>query len=130
MINQKKVQILKEKIALFDQVKLANLPTPLMELPNFSKVIGGLKIYMKRDNLTGGVSFSGNKTRMLEFRLAPGVAQKADIIVSSFGIQSNHARQIAVASRKLGMDVGLILRKTCQNEKIDVQGNLLNDVIN
>jgi len=129
MINQKKVQILKEKITQFDRVKLANLPTPLMELPNFSKSLGGPRIYMKRDDLTGGCSFGGNKTRMLEFRLAPAVAQKANIIVSGFGIQSNHARQIAVASRRLGMDVILILRRTYQNEKVNVQGNLLIDLL-
>jgi len=129
MINQQQIQILKKKIANFDRVKLANLPTPLMELPNFSNALGGPRIYMKRDDLTGGVSFGGNKTRMLEFRLAPAVVQKADTIVSGFGIQSNHARQIVVAARKLGMDVRLILRKTRQNEKINVQGNLLIDLL-
>ena len=129
MINQQRIQILKKKIDCFNRVKLANLPTPLMELPNFSNALGGPRIYMKRDDLTGGVSFGGNKTRMLEFRLAPAVAQKADTIVSGFGIQSNHARQIVVASRKLGMDVRLILRKTRQNEKINVQGNLLIDLL-
>jgi len=129
MSNQQRIQILKEKITCFDRVKLANLPTPLMELINFSNALGGPRIYMKRDDLTGGVSFGGNKTRMLEFRLAPAVEQKADTIVSGFGIQSNHARQIVVASRKLGMDVSLILRKTRQNEKINVQGNLLIDLL-
>jgi len=129
MINQERIQILKKKIDCFNRVKLANLPTPLMELPNFSNALGGPKIYMKRDDLTGGVSFGGNKTRMLEFRLAPAVVQKADTIVSGFGIQSNHARQIVVAARKLGMDVRLILRKICQNEKVNVQGNLLIDLL-
>jgi 1-aminocyclopropane-1-carboxylate deaminase/D-cysteine desulfhydrase-like pyridoxal-dependent ACC family enzyme len=68
---------------------------------------------------------------MLEFRLAPAVTQKADTIVSGFGIgiQSNHARQIVVASRKFGMDLRLILRKAHQNEKINVQGNLLIDLL-
>ena len=129
MINKQRVKILKEKIACFNRVKLASFPTPLMDLPNFSNALGGPRIYMKRDDLTGGVAFGGNKTRMLEFRLAPAVIQKADTIVSGFGIQSNHARQIVVASRKLGMDVRLILRKTRQNEKINIQGNLLIDLL-
>jgi len=129
MINQERLKFLKEKVGCFDRVKLANLPTPIMELPNFSRVLDGPKIYMKRDDLTGNVSFGGNKTRMLEFRLAPAVKQKADTIVSGFGIQSNHARQIVVASKKLGMDVRLILRRTRQNEKIDIQGNLLIDLL-
>lgn len=126
IINQKqRLKKLKGKIACYKRVKLANLPTPLIELPNFSNALGGPKIYMKRDDLTGGVSFGGNKTRMLEFRLAPAITQKADTIISGFGIQSNHARQIVAASRKLGMDVRLILRKTNQNEKVSIQGNLL-----
>jgi len=95
MISKQRVKILKEKIACFNRVKLASFPTPLMELPNFSNALGGPRIYMNRDDLTGGVSFGGNKTRMLEFRLAPAVVQKADTIVSGFGIQSNHARQIS-----------------------------------
>jgi len=127
MFDQQKVKIIKEKIDCFNRVKLANLPTPLMELKNFSKALSGPKIYMKRDDLTGGVAFGGNKTRMLEFRLAPAVEQKADTIVYGAAIQSNHARQIAVAARKLGMDAKLILRKTSQGSKdnIDIQGNLL-----
>lgn len=128
-INQQRAQTLKKKIDNFDRVKLANLPTPLMELTNFSNALGGPKIYMKRDDLTGGVSFGGNKTRMLEFRLAPAVAQKADTIVSGFAIQSNHARQIVVAARKLGMDARLILRRTCQDEKVNIQANLLIDLL-
>jgi len=92
------MQILKKKITCFDRVKLVILATPLMELTNFSNALGGTRIYLKRDDLTGGVSFDGNKTRMLEFRLTPEVAQKADTIVPSFGIQSNHIRQIVVAS--------------------------------
>jgi len=127
--NHARVQILREKIAQFDRVKLANLPSPLVELPNFSAALRGPKIYMKRDDLTGGVAFGGNKTRMLEFRLAPAVKQNADVIISGFGIQSNHTRQIVVAARRLGMDVSLILRKTRQDEEINVQGNLLIDLL-
>lgn len=91
-INEEKLLTVRKKIAQFDRVKLANLPTPLVELHNFSAALHGPKIYMKRDDLTGGPASGGNKTRMLEFRLAPAVNQKADVIISGFGIQSNHAR--------------------------------------
>jgi 1-aminocyclopropane-1-carboxylate deaminase/D-cysteine desulfhydrase-like pyridoxal-dependent ACC family enzyme len=135
MLNKQRVQIIREKISGFDRVKLANLPTPLIELTNFSNVLGGPRIYMKRDDLTGGVFSGGNKTRMLEFRLAPAVAQKADTIVSGcFSIQSNYARQLVAASRKLGMGVSLILRRNGPtendpNKKISIQGNLLIDLL-
>jgi D-cysteine desulfhydrase/L-cysteate sulfo-lyase len=135
MLNKQRVQIIREKISCFDRVKLANLPTPLIELTNFSNVLGGPRIYMKRDDLTGGVFSGGNKTRMLEFRLAPAVAQKADtIVMGGFSIQSNHARQLVAASRKLGMGVSLILRRNGPtendpNKKISIQGNLLIDLL-
>lgn len=131
MLNKLKVNILEQKINNLNRVKLANLPTPLIELPNFTKFLGGPKIYIKRDDLTGGVAFGGNKTRMLEFRLAPAVDKKADIIVYGAAIQSNHARQIAVAARKLGMDISLILRKTSQDkgDRTDIQGNFLIDLL-
>jgi len=128
-LNMEKVENLKKKVDCINRIKLADLPTPLVELKNFSKVLGGPKIYMKRDDIVGGDSFGGNKTRMLEYRLAPAVEQKADVIVSGFAIQSNHARQIAIAAKKLGMDVKLILRRISPNEKIEIQGNLLIDFL-
>lgn len=128
-VNKDHLRVLMDKVDQFDRVRLANLPTPLVELPNFSEALGGPTIYMKRDDLTGGMSFGGNKTRMLEFRLPPALKQKADVIVSGFATQSNHARQVAVAARKLGMDVHLILRKLGNQEPINIQGNLLIDLL-
>jgi 1-aminocyclopropane-1-carboxylate deaminase/D-cysteine desulfhydrase-like pyridoxal-dependent ACC family enzyme len=100
-----------------------------MELESLSERLGGPAILMKRDDMTGDLAFGGNKMRMLEFRLAPAVRQGADVIVSGFGIQSNHARQVAVAARKLGMDVSLILRRTPYGDASSVQGNLLLDLL-
>lgn len=128
-VNHDHLRVLRDRVDQFDRVKLANLPTPLVELPNFSKALGGPTIYMKRDDLTGGLSFGGNKTRMLEFRLPPAIKQRADVIVSGFAIQSNHSRQIVVAARKLGMDVHLILRKLGNQESVNIQGNLLIDLL-
>lgn len=131
MSNPEKIDLIKKKISRLSRVQLANLPTPLMELPRFSKALGGPAIYMKRDDLTGGLAFGGNKTRMLEFRMAPAVEQKADTVVYGAAIQSNHARQVSVAARRLGMDARIILRKTPQDKKIPlvVQGNLLIDLL-
>jgi len=120
---------LKDSIAQLDRVKLAQLPTPLVELRSLSATLNGPRIFIKRDDLTGDLTSGGNKTRMLEFRLAPAVNQKADILVSGFGIQSNHARQVAAAARKLGMDTRLLLRRTRSQESILTQGNLLIDLL-
>ncbi|MCK5245384.1 pyridoxal-phosphate dependent enzyme, partial [Candidatus Bipolaricaulota bacterium] len=108
MYDRRKADDLRQRIDSFDRVDLAMLPTPLVELKNLSRVLDGPRIFMKRDDLTGGITFGGNKTRMLEFRMAPAIQANADIVVSGFGVQSNHARQVAAAARKLGMDVSLI----------------------
>lgn len=120
---------LTEAVSKFDRVDLANLPTPLQKLENLSSHLGGPTIYMKRDDLTGGLTFGGNKTRMMEFRMPPAVSQGADIIVTGFAVQSNHARQIAVAARKLGMDVLIVSRGDHVENMPEIQGNLFIDLL-
>lgn len=105
------------QIAELPRVKLANLPTPLQEMPNFSKKLGGPKIFIKRDNLTG-VAFGGNKTRKLEFLMGDAQQNKADVIIVGVqGFQSNHLTQTAACAKKLGMDV--ILVKTGPEDNYD-----------
>ena len=60
---------LRERVARVPRVSLAKLPTPLDEAPRFSAALGGPRILIKREDLTG-LAFGGNKTRMLEFRMA------------------------------------------------------------
>ena len=96
------------QIAKLPRVRLANLPTPLQEMPNLSKRLGGPRIFVKRDDLTG-VAFGGNKTRKLEFLMGDAQRNKADVIVVGVqGFQSNHLTQAAAFARKLGMDVVLV----------------------
>jgi len=89
------------------RVRLANLPTPLQEAPNLSKVLGGPRILVKRDDLTG-LALGGNKTRKLEFLMADAVNKGADVIVTGAGYQSNWCTQTAAAARRLGMRCVLI----------------------
>ena len=82
------------------RVPLGFFPTPVEELPNLSKALGGPRLFMKRDDLTG-LAFGGNKTRKLEFILAEAVAQGCDCVVTAGAEQSNHCRQTAAAAAKL-----------------------------
>lgn len=103
---------------------LATLPTPLDELPRLSRELG-VRILCKRDDLTG-FALGGNKARKLEFLTADALAQKADVLVTGGGIQSNHVRTTAAAARKAGMDaVGVFFSSPGSN----VNGNLLLDHI-
>ena len=56
-------------LATQPRVSLANLPTPLEECTRFSQALGGPRIFIKRDDLTG-LAFGGNKARHIEFRIA------------------------------------------------------------
>lgn len=88
-------------------MRLANLPTPLQELPNLAKTLGSPRIYVKRDDMTG-LAFGGNKTRKLEYLMADALKHRADYIVTSAGFHSNWLTQTVAASRRLGMKVAII----------------------
>lgn len=106
----------------FPQVNLANLPTPLEEMKAVSRDFP-CQVYMKRDDLTG-LAFGGNKVRKLEFLLAEALDQGAKAVITEGGVQSNHARMTAAASRKLGLEPVLVLGGRAAEEK---RGNLLLD---
>ncbi len=90
------------------KLSLAN-KTPLQLLPRLSKVLGGPKIWVKRDDLTENGA-GGNKIRKLEFVLAEAQTQKADVLITCGGIQSNHCRATALLGARLGFKTHLILR--------------------
>jgi L-cysteate sulfo-lyase len=116
------------RIGEFPRVKLAELPTPLQELPRLSKALGGPRIFMKRDDLTG-LAFGGNKTRMFEFLLADALKAGADTIIGGAGVQSNYSRQLVAACCVLGLEVHLVLRELVPGEGKEIQGNLLLDLL-
>jgi D-cysteine desulfhydrase family pyridoxal phosphate-dependent enzyme len=91
------------------RVRLAQLPTPLHEMPRLSRVLGGPRLYIKRDDQTG-LALGGNKTRKLEFSLGEALRQGADTLVTLGAVQSNHARQTAAAAAAHGLQAVLVLR--------------------
>ena len=116
---------IRERIARVPRVKLALTPTPLHEALNLTRVLGGPRIFLKRDDLTG-VAFGGNKLRNLEFRLARTMAEQPDTVIVGLDLQSNSARQTIGACNKLGLKTILVL----EGQKPDVvQGNLLVDYL-
>ena len=95
-------------IARFPRLRLGHFPTPLEPMENLSRLLGGPRLWIKRDDCTG-LSTGGNKTRKLEFLMAEAVAQKADIVITQGATQSNHARQTAAAAARLGMRCHILL---------------------
>jgi D-cysteine desulfhydrase len=108
-----------------DKTSLGFFPTPLVELSRLSQFLGGPKIYMKRDDLTG-LALGGNKTRKLEYILAEALKQGCDTIITAGAAQSNHCRQTAAAAAKLNLECHLLLGGEAP---LKAQGNLLLDHI-
>lgn len=107
------------------RLRLATLPTPLEEMPTLSAYLGGPRLLVKRDDMTG-LAFGGNKVRKLEYLLGEAVDRGCDVVVTVGAAQSNHARATAAAARRLGLDAVLVL---AGDEPLERQGNLLLDTI-
>jgi len=87
---------------------LGVFPTPLIELWRLSARLGGPRLFMKRDDLTG-LALGGNKTRKLEFLVGAALAQGCDTLITGGAAQSNHCRQTAAAAAMSGMACHLVL---------------------
>lgn len=112
----------------FPRVSLGHFPTPLEPLPRLSQELGGPPIWIKRDDCTGLAS-GGNKTRKLEFLMGEALRQGADTVLCFGALQSNHVRQTAAASARLGLACHAILSDivSYREPAYDVSGNLLLD---
>lgn len=91
------------------KLSLASLPSPLRPLSRLSAHIGGPRIWLKSDDLSGS-TLSGNKVRKLEFTLAAALEAGCDTLITCGGLQSNHCRATAILAARLGLKVHLILR--------------------
>ena len=118
-------QQIRERIAVLPRLDIALKQTPLEEARNLTRVLGGPRIFVKRDDLTG-VALGGNKLRNLEFRLAHAMKDEPDTVIVGLDLQSNSARQTVGACNKLGLRTILVLEGQRPN---NVQGNLLVDYL-
>jgi len=100
------------------KINLAHLPTPIEKFKFNSK-----EFLIKRDDYTGS-DFLGNKIRKLEYLLYEAKKVKADIIFTSGGDQSNHARATTSVAAKLSIKTRLYL---WGQEKKQADGNLFLD---
>lgn len=112
----------------FPKYPLAHLPTPLEPLTRLQNLLGGPRLYIKRDDCTG-LALGGNKTRKLEFLIGDALQQEATTIISEGGLQSNHVRQTAAAAVRAGLKCHLVLDRNVPIERqtYTTSGNLLLD---
>lgn len=106
----------------FERLALGFFPTPLESLPTLSQQLG-ISLQIKRDDYSG-FGGGGNKVRKLEYLMAEACRNQVDVVITTGGHQSNHARMVAAAARKFNMRPVLVLRG---NPPERYQGNLLLD---
>lgn len=109
-----------KEINSFPKVSLGCFPTPFYKMENLSTKLD-MSIYVKRDDLSG-LAAGGNKIRKLEYVLADALDQKCDTVITTGQAQSNHAMLTAVASRKVGLEPILVLKK---RGVTGIKGNML-----
>lgn len=105
------------------RVSLGHFPTPIDELARLSRALGGPRILVKRDDLTG-LATGGNKTRKLEYLIADALQQGAKTVITGGAAQSNHARQTAAAAARFDLGCVLVLGPMAPER---ITGNLLID---
>ncbi len=119
----------KMEIQKLERVGIGNFPTPFEFMPRLTEELGGAKLYVKREDMSG-LALGGNKTRSLDYLLVKAKQMKANAVITTCGIQSNWSRQTVAAAIKLGMKPSLVLRKAQFKRKPRVlDGNILLDHI-
>src|SRR5690348_2165493 len=92
----------------FERYPLLFGPSPVHRLERLTEHLGGATLWAKRDDCNSGLAYGGNKTRKLEYLVADALAQGCDTLVSIGGVQSNHTRQVAAVSARLGLKCVLV----------------------
>lgn len=115
-------------LSRFPRLHFAHLATPLEPMTRLSELLGGPKLWIKRDDCTG-LAGGGNKTRKLEFLMGDAIEKGADTIITQGATQSNHARQTAAIATKMGMDCHILLEDRTGSKDVDYNynGNVLMD---
>ena len=120
-------QTLSEKLQRFPRVGISRPDTPLEPLKRLSAYLGGPRLWVKREDMTG-LGFGGNKLRKLDFVLHEAMKSGADTLVSGGVVQSNSQRQVAAAAARLGLECHLAVyhgRVSAPSAEYETSGNAL-----
>jgi 1-aminocyclopropane-1-carboxylate deaminase len=96
------------KLSEFPRYPLTFGPSPVHHLRRLSKHLGGAQVWAKREDVSSGLAYGGNKMRKLEYIVPDILNSDADTLVSIGGYQSNHTRQVAAVAAHLGMRCRLV----------------------
>jgi 1-aminocyclopropane-1-carboxylate deaminase len=99
------------KLHEFPRHPLTFGPSPVHRLARLTEHLGGADVWAKREDVSSGLAYGGNKVRKLEYIVPDVLATGADTLVSIGGVQSNHTRQVAAVAAHLGLEARLVQEK-------------------
>ncbi len=99
------------KLTEFPRYPLTFGPSPVHPLNRLTAHLGGAQIWAKREDVSSGLAYGGNKVRKMEYIVPDVLASGADTLVSIGGYQSNHTRQVAAVAAHLGLKCRLVQEK-------------------
>lgn len=112
------------RIAALPRERFIDLPTALERADRLGADLS-IELHLKRDDVTG-IGLGGNKLRKLEFIVGQARQDGADVLLTTGGGQSNHARLTAAVAARAGMRCELHLRG---EPPAGFAGNLLLDLL-
>jgi 1-aminocyclopropane-1-carboxylate deaminase/D-cysteine desulfhydrase-like pyridoxal-dependent ACC family enzyme len=105
-----------ERLHSLPRLTLATAPTPVEELSRVRETLGvAPTLLVKRDDALP-FGFGGNKVRKLQIVAAQALAAGADTLITTGGVQSNHARATAAIAARLGLRCILIANGTAPSK--------------
>lgn len=122
MVRASSAADLRARLDGLTRLSLADLPTPLLELPRLAEHLGGPRLFVKREDQTG-LAFGGNKVREFEYSVAPAIDEGYDVLLHGAASQSNQSRLTAATAARLGLKAVIVGRKDAHADPVN--GNLL-----
>jgi 1-aminocyclopropane-1-carboxylate deaminase/D-cysteine desulfhydrase-like pyridoxal-dependent ACC family enzyme len=97
-----------ERLGQLPRLPLTLAPTPVEELARLRETLAtASQLLVKRDDAIP-LGFGGNKIRKLHIVGAQALADGADTLITTGGVQSNHARATAAVAARLGLGCVLV----------------------
>jgi 1-aminocyclopropane-1-carboxylate deaminase/D-cysteine desulfhydrase-like pyridoxal-dependent ACC family enzyme len=104
-----------QRLSAIGRTRFFASPTPIEPLPHLVDALGPwtasrrpFDLFVKRDDAIP-FGFGGNKVRKLELVAAQAQAEHADVLITTGGVQSNHARATAAAAARMGLGCVLVV---------------------
>ena len=105
-----------ERLRKIPRLPLSFTPTPIDELARLGESLrADARLLVKRDDAIP-FGFGGNKIRKLQIVAAQAIDAGADTLITTGGVQSNHARATAAVAARLGLGCVLVANGQAQEK--------------